>query len=76
MINGVAQFVDSRASDVLGQGSNGFGGKLIFPVVDEGEGALGVNDGDFGKFQDFGRHLEVNQGSKHFAIFERVIGGR
>ena len=73
-VNGALQFVDSRVSDVLGQSSNGFGGKLIFPIVDEGEGALGIDDGGFGHFQDFGRHLEVNLGSKDFAILKRVIG--
>ena len=58
----------------MGQGSNGFGGELIPPVANEGEGALGVDDGGFGHLQDFGGHLEVNLGSKHFAVFERVIG--
>ena len=47
VVDGMAQFVDSRASDVLGQGSNGFSGKLVFPVVNEGEGALGIDDGNF-----------------------------
>ena len=74
VVDGVTQLADSRASDVLGQGSNGFGRELIFPVVDEGEGALGIDDGDFGHLQDFGRHLEVNLGSKDFAVFKRVIG--
>ena len=76
VVNGVSQFVDSRASDVLGQGSNSFGGELIFPVVDEGEGALRIDDGDFRQLQNFGRHLEVNWGSKHFPVFEHVIGRR
>jgi hypothetical protein len=73
-VSGALQLVDSRASDVLGQGSNGFGGELVPPVVNEGEGALGVDDGGLGHLQDFGGHLEVNLGSKHFAVFERVIG--
>ena len=73
-VDNVLQLVDSRASDVLGQGSNGFGGELISPVVNEGEGAFRVDDGGFGHLQDFGGHLEVNLGSKHFAVFERVIG--
>ena len=59
---------------VLLPSSNGFGGELIFPVVDEGEGALWVDDGGLGHFQDFGGHLEVNLGSKHFAVLKRVIG--
>ena len=74
VIDGVAQFPDSRASDVLGQGSNGLDGESVFPVIDEGEGTLGIDDGDFGELQNLGRHLEINRGSKHFAIFERVIG--
>ena len=72
--DGALQLVDSRACDVLGQGSNGLGGELVLPVVDEGEGALWIDDGGFGHFQDLGRHLEVNLGSKYFAVFERVIG--
>ena len=50
--------------------------KWDLPVVNEGEGALGVDDGDFGELQNFGRHLEVNRGSKHFAILKRIIGRR
>ena len=53
-VGGALQLVDSRASDVLGQGSNGLGGELVLPVLDEGEGALGVDDGGLGHFQDFG----------------------
>ena len=34
MVDGVTQLADSRASDVLGQGSNGFVGESVFPVVD------------------------------------------
>ena len=54
MVDGVTQFADSRASDVLGQGSNCFVGESIFPVVDEGEGALRVDDGYLRELQDFG----------------------
>ena len=46
LIDGAMQLFDSSVSDVLGQGSNGLDGELISPVVDEGEGALGVDDGD------------------------------
>ena len=53
-IDGTLQLVDSRASDVLGQGSNGLGGELVLPVVDESEGALGIDDGGLGHLQDFG----------------------
>ena len=74
MVDGATQLVDSRASDVLGQGSNSFIGEPVFPIVDEGEGALRVDDGDFRQLQDFGRHLEVNRGSKYFPVFKRVIG--
>ena len=74
VVDGALQLVDSRASDVLGQGSNGFGGELVLPIVDEGEGAVGVDDGGLGHLQDFGRHLEVNLGSKDFAVLECVIG--
>ena len=74
LVDGVTQPADSRASDVLGQGSNSFIGESILPVIDEGEGALRVDDGDFRELQDFGRHLEVDRGSKYFPIFRRVIG--
>ena len=73
-IDGALQLVDSRVSDVLGQGNNGLGGELVFPVVDEGEGALGVDDRGFGHLQDLGRHLEVDLRSKDFTILKRVIG--
>ena len=54
MVNGMTQLADSRASNVLGQGSNGFLGELVLLIVDEGEGALRVDDGGFGHLQDLG----------------------
>ena len=54
VVDGMAQFPDSRASNVLGQGSNCLGGESVLPVVNEGEGALGVDDRDFGELQDLG----------------------
>ena len=53
-VDGALQLVNSRASDVLGQGNNGLGGELVLPIIDKGEGALGVDDGGFGHLQDFG----------------------
>ena len=76
VVDSVAQLADSRASDVLGQGSNCFSGESVFPVINEGEATLGICDGDFGEFQDLGRHLEIDLGSKHFAVLKHVIGRR
>ena len=46
VVDGATQLANSRASDVLGQGSNSLCGELVFPVVDEGEGALRIDNGN------------------------------